>query len=144
MLANLNTSFTRLTDHPDFGRLLLRLTFGILMLFHGVAKVQHGVGWISDMLQAQGLPGFIAYGAYIGELVAPVLIIIGLFTRPAALIYAFNLVVATLLVGMGKFFTITEVGAWALETEALYFFGGLIIMFLGAGKYTLVSNRSIN
>lgn len=143
MLASLNTTFTRLTDHPDFGRLLLRLTFGILMLFHGVAKVQHGVGWISDLLQSHGLPGFIAYGAFIGEIIAPVLIIVGLFTRPAAFVYAFNLVVATLLVGMGKFFALTEVGAWALESEALYFFGGVIIMFLGAGKYTLVSNKAL-
>ncbi|HEY1845244.1 MAG TPA: DoxX family protein [Buttiauxella sp.] len=143
MLASLNTSFTRLTDSPDFGKLLLRLTFGILMLFHGVAKVQHGVGWISDMLQSQGLPGFIAYGAFIGEIVAPVLIIVGLFTRPAAFIYAFNLLVATLLVGTGKFFTLTDVGAWGLESEALYFFGGLIVMFLGAGKYTLVPSKSL-
>ena len=86
MLDKLNTAFTRVTDHPDFGKLLLRLTFGILILFHGVAKMENGVGWIAKMLQAAGLPGFIAYGAYIGEVIAPVLIILGIFTRPAALV----------------------------------------------------------
>lgn len=139
MLNTFNTAFNRYTNHPDFGRLLLRLTFGILVLFHGVAKVSHGIGWISAMLEAKGFPGFIAYGVFIGEIIAPVLIIIGCFTRPAAFIYAFNILVATLLTGTGKFFVLTRVGAWGLESEALYFLGGLCIMFLGAGKYRLFS-----
>lgn len=134
MIASLNNAFIRATSHPDFGKLLLRLTFGILMLFHGV-------DWISAMLIAKGLPGFIAYGVFIGEIVTPVMIIIGLFTRQAAFIYAFNLLVATLLVGMDKFFTLTKVGAWGLENEALYFLGGLCIMFLGAGKYALFGGK---
>lgn len=141
MLKTIDSVFTRYTNHPDFGRLLLRLTFGILMLFHGVAKIDHGVGWISALLEQKGLPGFIAYGVFIGEIVTPVLIIIGWLTRPAAFIYAFNILVATLLVGMGKFYSLTDVGAWALESEALYFLGGLCIMFLGAGKYA-VSRQS--
>ncbi|HFU8395479.1 TPA: DoxX family protein, partial [Escherichia coli] len=41
MPARINMFFTRLTDYPDTGLLLLRLTFGILMLFHGVAKIEH-------------------------------------------------------------------------------------------------------
>ncbi|MBF7992976.1 MULTISPECIES: DoxX family protein [Rahnella] len=143
MLAKLNTAFTRVTDHPDFGKLLLRLTFGILILFHGVAKMENGVGWIAKMLQAAGLPGFIAYGAYIGEVIAPVLIILGIFTRPAALVMAFNILVAVLLVVAGKFFTVTDVGAWGLEGEALYFFGGLVIMFLGSGRYSVMKNAAL-
>ncbi|KAB7897620.1 DoxX family membrane protein [Rouxiella sp. S1S-2] len=143
MLAKLNTCFTRITDHPDLGKLLLRLTFGILILFHGVAKMENGVGWIAKMLEGHGLPGFIAYGAYIGEVIAPVLIILGIFTRPAALVMSINLVVATLLVVGGKFFTINEVGAWGLEGEAMYFFGGLTIMLLGSGRYSVVSNPAL-
>ena len=143
MLAKLNTAFTRATDHPDFGKLLLRLTFGILILFHGVAKIENGVGWIAKMLQADGLPGFIAYGAYIGEVIAPVLIILGIFTRPAALVMAFNILVAVFLVVAGKFFTVTDVGAWGLEGEALYFFGGLVIMFLGSGRYSIMKNEAL-
>lgn len=56
MPARINMFFTRLTDYPDTGLLLLRLTFGILMLFHGVAKIEHGVNWIISMLQDAGLP----------------------------------------------------------------------------------------
>ncbi|HGC5373756.1 TPA: DoxX family protein [Escherichia coli] len=143
MPARINMFFTRLTDYPDTGLLLLRLTFGILMLFHGVAKIEHGVNWIISMLQDAGLPGFIAYGVYIGEIVAPVLIILGIFTRPAALIYALTLIVATLLVGTGKFFTLTEVGAWGLENEMLYFMEGIAIMLLGPGQYSVLTRTSL-
>ena len=138
MFNTINNGFTRFFDHPDLGKLLLRLTFGILLLFHGAAKIQHGVGWIANILASHGLPGFIAYGVWIGEIVAPVLLIIGLMTRPAAFVIAVNMVVATLLVKTGDFWSRTDVGAWALETEALYFFGAVVIMLLGAGKYTLI------
>ncbi|MGB9095320.1 DoxX family protein [Erwinia sp.] len=140
MFSALNTGFSRLTDHPDLGKLVLRLTFGILLLFHGEFKVIHGVGWIATLLKAHGLPGFVAYGAYIGEIVAPIMIIIGLMTRPAAFVIAVNLVVATLLVKTGAIWGRTNVGAWALEGEALYLFGAVAIMFLGAGKYALIKN----
>ncbi|MBD8161664.1 DoxX family protein [Erwinia persicina] len=143
MFTAINNGFSRLCDRPDLGRLLLRVSLGVLLLFHGVFKVEHGVGWIARLLHAHGVPGFVAYGAYIGEVLAPAMIIIGLMTRPAAFIIAVNLVVATLLVKTGAVWDRTGVGAWALEGEALYFFGALAVMFLGAGRFTLVSNSSL-
>lgn len=140
MFSALNTGFTRLTDHPDFGKLVLRLTYGILLLFHGEFKMVHGIGWIARMLKAHGIPGFVAYGVYLGEIAAPIMIIIGLMTRPAALVIVLNLVAAILLVRTGALWGRTHIGAWALESEALYLFGALAIMLLGAGKYTLVHN----
>lgn len=139
MLKTFNESFSYYINNPDHGKLLLRLTFGILMLFHGVAKINHGVDWISQILESKGLPGFIAYGVFVGEVLTPVLIIVGVYTRLAALIYSFNILFATLLVGLDKFFTITKVGAWGLETEALYFLGGVCILLIGAGKFRLSS-----
>ena len=78
MFSSLNNGFTRLSDHPDLGRLVLRVSLGALLLFHGVFKLQHGVGWIAGLLQAHNVPGLVAYGAYIGEVLAPALVIIGL------------------------------------------------------------------
>ncbi|SLM62064.1 MULTISPECIES: DoxX family protein [Dickeya] len=141
MIAKANKIFIGLTDHQDGGKLLLRLTVGILLLFHGVAKIENGVGWISGMLAQHGLPGFIAYGAYIGEVLAPVLIILGVLTRISAAVVAFNLLIATLLVTLGKLFTITNVGAWGLEGEAFYFLCSLVIVLLGSGRYSVVSNE---
>jgi len=61
----------------DAGKLVLRLTLGILILLHGIAKLMDpgGLAGISGMLAAKGLPAFIAYGVYIGEVVAPAMII---------------------------------------------------------------------
>ncbi len=63
----------------DTGKLILRLTLGILILLHGLFKITGGgVGGIGGMLSSHGLPGFLAYGVYIGEILAPVLLIVGI------------------------------------------------------------------
>jgi putative oxidoreductase len=128
-------------QHPragdDLGKLLLRLAVGGLMLFHGLHKLFHGVGGISSMLVAKGLPGFIAYGVLIGEVVAPCLIVLGILTRPAALVVAFTMVIAWLMVGTGKTFALDAVGAWAIESLVYYFIGALAIACLGTGRYAL-------
>ncbi|TCB93603.1 DoxX family protein [Enterobacter wuhouensis] len=121
----------------DLGKLLLRLAVGGLMLFHGLHKLFGGVEFISGMLVEKGLPGFIAYGVLIGEVVAPILIVIGLFTRPAALVLAFTMIVAWLMVGTGKTFALDAVGAWAIESLVYFFIGALAVAFLGAGRFAL-------
>ena len=122
----------------DTGKLLLRLAVGGLMLFHGLHKAIDGVGGIAGMLAAKGLPGFIAYGVLIGEVIAPILIILGILTRPAALVLAFTMVVAWLMVGTGKTFALDAVGAWAIESLVYFFVGALAVAFLGAGRYAVV------
>lgn len=43
----------------DTGKLVLRLTLGILILLHGLFKITGGgVGGIAGMLSSHGLPGF--------------------------------------------------------------------------------------
>lgn len=122
----------------DMGKLLLRLAVGGLMLFHGLHKAIDGVGGIAGMLVAKGLPGFIAYGVLVGEVIAPILIILGILTRPAALVLAFTMVVAWLMVGTGKTFALDAVGAWAIESLVYFFVGALAVAFLGAGRYAVV------
>ncbi len=122
----------------DTGKLLLRLAVGGLMLFHGLHKAIDGVEGIAGMLVAKGLPGFIAYGVLVGEVIAPILIILGILTRPAALVLAFTMVVAWLMVGTGKTFALDAVGAWAIESLVYFFVGALAVAFLGAGRYAVV------
>lgn len=123
------------------GLLLLRLTLGVLMLFHGIAKLSKGVGGISDMLAGHGFPVFLAYGVFIGEIIAPVLVIIGYRTRLAALIFAVNMLVAVLLAHSGDVFALSRSGAWAIELIGLYFFGALSLFFMGGGNYAVSSGR---
>ena len=137
MVKSLLIAVNRTLTHDDFGKLFLRLAVGGLMLFHGLHKLFGGVGFISGMLVEKGLPGFIAYGVLIGEVVAPVLIVLGILTRPAALVLAFTMIVAWLMVGTGKTFALDAVGAWAIESLVYFFIGALAVAFMGAGRYSL-------
>ena len=123
------------------GLLLLRITLGVLMIFHGYGKVINGVEGITAILTDKGLPGFIAYGVYVGEVIAPLLMIVGYRTRLAALLFSFNMLVAALLAHSAEIFALTEYGTWAIETLGLFFLGGLVLVFTGGGKFA-VSSKS--
>lgn len=121
----------------NFGLLILRLSLGILMLLHGIAKLKGGVSGIEGMLVARGIPGFLAYGVYIGEVLAPVLLIAGYRTRLAALLLMLNCLVAAFLAHSGQMFALGKHGGWAVELLGLYFFGALVLLFTGGGRYAL-------
>src|ERR1044072_6471345 len=80
--------------NADLGRLLLRITLGFCLLFHGVAKIQGGIDGIAHDLIALGAPGFIAYGVYVGEVLAPLLLILGFYSRLGAVLVEINMVFA--------------------------------------------------
>lgn len=124
-------------SNDDLGKLLLRLSVGGLMLFHGLHKLFGGVDGIMGMLAAHGIPGFVAYGVLLGEVLAPILIILGVLTRLSALGLAFTMVIAWLLVGLDKTFMLDKVGAWAIESLVYFFVAALAVAFLGAGRYSL-------
>lgn len=121
--------------------LLLRLSLGIMMLFHGFSKLTHGVDGIGNMLSDKGIPYFIAYGVIIGEYIAPLLMIIGFRTKLASMVFAFTMVVAILLAHSSDIFTLSEHGSWAIELQGLYLFGSIALALTGAGKYA-VSTKS--
>jgi putative oxidoreductase len=121
----------------DMGKLVLRLTLAILLLSHGVSKITGGIGQITEMVTAAGLPQAFAYGAYVGEVVAPVLLLIGLWTRLAALLVVINMAVAVALVHTGQILTLGDAGGWALELQGFYLFTALAIALLGAGRYSI-------
>ena len=112
------------------------------MLFHGVFKLLNGLGPIKVMLGNHNISDFVAYGVYLGELVAPVLIIVGLFSRIGGLVIAINMLVAVLLVHTGALMALTpETGGYALELQAFYLIGGLVVALLGAGRFSLGGGR---
>ena len=121
----------------DTGKLVLRVTIGVLVLLHGLFKLGSGPGFVLKMLAAHNLPGALGYLVYVGEILAPALMIAGLWTRAAAAVVVVNMVVAILLVHTGHFFELTNQGGWALELQGLYLFGALAIMLLGAGRFAL-------
>lgn len=126
-----------MTRSDDTGKLVLRLALGILILLHGVAKIGAGVSGVGGMLASHGLPSALAYLVYVGEIVAPVLVIVGIYTRPAAWIIAINMVVAIWLVHMKDLFTIGKNGGWALELQGMFLFGAIAVALLGAGRLSV-------
>jgi putative oxidoreductase len=126
--------------NDDVGKLILRLTLGVLILFHGVHKVmnfQATLGWLDPVLAVHHLPSFVAYGVFVGEVIAPILIILGYFTRIGGLLVVINMIFAIMLMHMSIFFTLDGSGGWALQLQAFYLLTGLALVFLGGGKYAL-------
>lgn len=125
------------TPGEDAGKLVLRVALGVLILLHGIAKIVGGPGFILGLVAKAGLPTVLGYGVYIGEVVAPLLLILGLFTRVAALIVVVNMLVAIGLVHMGELGQLSKTGGWALELQGMYLFGALAVALLGAGRYSV-------
>lgn len=124
-------------ENADLGKLILRLTLGGLMLFHGIAKLLNGVGFIEGELASHGLPAFLAYGVFIGELIAPLMVILGYQTRIGAMLIAFNMIVAIVLVHAHQLLALGGNGGLALELQLFFLFNAVALVFLGPGRYKL-------
>lgn len=130
---------TNLLQDDAFGKLIIRLTVGVLILFHGVAKILHpdSLGFIRSMLEGANLPGELAYGVYVGEVIAPLMIILGIYSRIGALVVVVNMLFAIWLAHTGDLFSLSEHGGWALELQGFYLFTALALIFLGSGRYAV-------
>ena len=121
----------------DAGKLILRVSVGILILLHGIAKLRFGLGDAATSLQRANLPIAIGYLVYIGEVVAPVFMIAGAWARIAAAIVAFNMLVALLLGHPHELLEMTAHGGLLLEVQWLYLAGAIAVSLLGAGRFSM-------
>lgn len=121
----------------DMGKFILRATLAILILFHGISKIIGGPGMILGLVAKAGLPSAVGYLVYVGEVIAPLLILFGAWTRLAALIVAINMVIAVALVHTSQIFTMGKTGGWALELQGIYLAAALAVALLGAGRYSV-------
>lgn len=123
--------------NDDLGKLILRVALGFLMLFHGVAKLQNGITGIEAMLESNALPTFIAYGVYLGEILAPIMLILGYRVKMAAVLILGTMAFILAFPYADKIFTLTKHGAWAIELHMFYILGSIAIFLFGAGKYSI-------
>jgi putative oxidoreductase len=137
MEASIMETTNRIVPSDDVGKLVLRVLLAILLLFHGVSKLIGGVGFIAGLLAKFGLPSALGYLVYVGEVIAPLLILVGLFTRAAALVVVINMLVALLLVHTSQFFSLSNTGGWALELQGMYLGSAVAVALLGAGRYSI-------
>lgn len=126
-------------NQPDLARLILRLTLGFLILLHGISKLLNGIGPIEDLLAAHGLPVILAWGVLIGEILAPVMLILGLHTRVAAVLVVINILFAVLLAHQHELLALKSNGGWALELQALFLVNAMLVLMLGPGRFRVHS-----
>lgn len=119
------------------GKLILRLSLGVLILLHGIAKLLHGIGFISGAVTAAGLPSFVAYGVYVGEVIAPLMVILGWYSRLGAALIAVNMLFAIGLAHKAQLFQLSQTGGWALELQGMFLFAAIAVALLGPGRFSL-------
>lgn len=115
----------------DLGLLILRVSFSALMLTHGIPKLSKL--FISPIAFPDPLgvgSGLSLVLTLIGELIAPVFIIVGFKTKLAAIPATITMLVAAFVVHFGD----------PIETKEkalLYFFAFLVILLSGAGQFSV-------
>ena len=78
------------------GLLALRIALGVIFLYHGYPKLAHlrGGSQMQSFFVEHGLPGYFVYIAGVIETFGGGLLLLGLFTRAAALLLAMEMCVA--------------------------------------------------
>lgn len=123
--------------NSDLGKLLLRVSIGGLMVFHGISKLYHGHDFIKGMLTSKNLPEYMWLGVPLGEVFAPICILLGVFTRISSLLVAFTMLMTFYLVHGMEGFSLSQTGGLKVELNLFYLLTSLALFFLGSGKYSV-------
>lgn len=126
---------------------IIRLALAFVILPHGLQKtfgLFGGFGFSGTMqyfTQALGIPGPLAFMVFVAELAAPVALILGFWSRPAALLIFINFVVAASMHVSSGFFMnwggTMPAGAEGYEYHLLVLSMALAIIVGGAGSVSL-------
>jgi len=100
-----------------------------MMLLHGISKVLHGIGGIEARVVSHGFPAWLAYGVYVGEVLAPLLLLANFWVQGAAIVMAVNMLFAIFLAHAGDVFALRR-GAWAIELQALFLVGSVAVALM--------------
>ena len=136
-MSSLRAPAARDSAGVDAALLILRLALGLLILLHGVSKLPPPPEFLITALSERGLPSVLAYGVYLGEIVGPILIIVGIWTRLGALLIVGNMIVAVFVAHTGDLFHINKQGGYQLELQAMYLFTAVALTLTGAGRYSV-------
>ncbi|MDN3549181.1 DoxX family protein [Mucilaginibacter aquaedulcis] len=126
-----------LQKHSNTGLLILRIGVGIMFIIHGFPKLiegpqaWEGLGGSMKVIGINFLLTFWGFMAVVSEVVGGILLIIGLFFRPALLLLISTMVVATL-----THFSNHEglqAASHAIELGIVF----ISLVFIGPGEYSL-------
>lgn len=115
------------------GLLLLRLTLGMIFFTHGYPKLAHSGAGMQGFFVQHGLPGYFVYVAGVVEVFGGILLVLGLFTRGAALLLAIEMGVAIWKVHSGGGYLAVHNYEFPLALLA----ASLALATVGAGRLSL-------
>lgn len=84
--------------------LILRVILGITFFVHGLVKFQGGIENIVGWFESIGLPGFLAYGVALVEMIGGAALVIGLGSRIVSALLALLMIGATVKVKLAAGF----------------------------------------
>ncbi|HEY6947112.1 MAG TPA: DoxX family protein [Candidatus Acidoferrum sp.] len=116
-----------------FGLLLLRIALGIIFFAHGYPKLAHMGGGVQEFFVQHGLPGYFVYISGVLEVFGAVLLVLGLFARPAALLLAVEMSVAIWKVHSSKGYLAVHEYEFPLALAMACF----TLATVGAGAFSL-------
>jgi putative oxidoreductase len=122
-----------LNSLQPMGLLVLRLTLGIIFFAHGYPKLAHSGAGMQGFFVQHGLPGYFVYVAGVLEVFGGILLILGLFTRGAALLLAIEMAVAIWKVHSGGGYLAVHNYEFPLALVA----ASLALATVGAGRLSL-------
>lgn len=116
----------------DAGLLLLRCGVGLTMLvLHGLPYLKHFEAEAERFLPLLGLDGRVTLGLVIfAEVGCSLLLVVGLFTKPAALVLALVMAAAFIMVHGASFD-----GEQSGELAFMYLVGSGTLAFTGPGRF---------
>ena len=128
--------------NSDIGLLIVRIALGGIIFFHGFHKILHGSAEVGDLIEAVGIPRIFAPLVYISEVLAPVLVVLGILTRLSNL----TIIVTMFVVFYALPFPIglNEHGAMNIESQLYFLLLSVALFFTGPGRYVLKKNTSGN
>ena len=122
-----------------WGIALLRVVTGFILLMHGQQKFfEFGIGGVTGMMTGLGVPapGLMAIIVSLVELLGGISLIVGAFTRIAALLIAIDLLVALVLVHQPNGFFASNGG---VELVLILATAGITLALTGPGALAVDS-----
>lgn len=89
------------------------------------------------------MPELFGIGIPVAEVIAPILVLLGIFTRISGLIIALCILFTLLLLDWSNLLAVDpQVGNLVIDRNLLYLFGGLTLFFSGGGKYAIYKTKN--